>query len=971
MRISPLLKKKQVQIGILLAMVDSATTTVSGIYAYSIFLSTYPAHWLIYFIVLKAFFSSLVRSIGLFFLPEDVKKGAFIQFAIFIAILITCILLMLYHAYPLPFIVSIIVAGIPALSTIICWNLLSLSYGMREYKAFVRYGNQAAFAGIIISSFLVPLLVLFFHNEVLLFFTLLLLVLCGVLIYFLPIQKQEKKPVGHQNINIRKPSQYSLYNYMLLFSVIVATIITIGQYVMRIEVASVYQHERLSAFLGYFSGITCMIGFMVAATSQRIVTYFGLQALLYMTPLVSLLFVAFVMIVPGLWSITILAGVGVIFSLSYGIYSTEVILNILPPAIRIIAKATIKSTSNIVSALLLLIFTIGMTHVVHMIYLIPLPCLIAIYITYKIRTSYKATLQEESSFKRYNILDEMNNSTAPVFKEIAMNAIKAKDVYSVFYGLDLLYRLQLPELPKSCYALLHHPDHKIRSATIDFITHEKKIAALPFLIKQLALETDRRLRFKLFETIVEMDFNAAVELSKRMPDKIFEIVLIQIDLYCKAPEKGSSLLALMKLADDPDVLVRKMIASFIGTFNLRGLSQVLSRLINDSNTEVSDAALRSAGSTKMIGLLPEITNQLVSRRGSYLPYLSILALGADTLPYLFSKVFNTKRSGMYIRTIAAIKDLKAEQTLIDITNQGSVFMRSLVAQYLNERACKIILSDEIKTKAKRLAEQECAIIFQLNASLNDNLSESVRVEILLRIDLAKKRFLQWLAVSTESREVSRLTTSLLDGNETVTPPIFDKAVELLEIYISNKDIHNEIDYIFENQMLDITSIAPYSYEDTWLKKIMGNSMNESEQKYPYLSIIFELRAVELFKELPAEVLIAIAEEVNYCSFSPGEFIFSENDTADGLYCVSQGVVEIIRGGKNLAVIERHGFFGELALIDEEKRVASAVAKTECSLLFLEKDLFNRISNDVPDVLRAVLKVILGYLRKNLNQHLVR
>ena len=76
---------------------------------------------------------------------------------------------------------------------------------------------------------------------------------------------------------------------------------------------------------------------------------------------------------------------------------------------------------------------------------------------------------------------------------------------------------------------------------------------------------------------------------------------------------------------------------------------------------------------------------------------------------------------------------------------------------------------------------------------------------------------------------------------------------------------------------------------------------------------------------------------------------------------------MVRGGTNLATIERHGFFGELALLDEEKRVATAIAKTQCSLIFIEKDLFNRIANDVPDVLRAVLKIILGYLRKNLNE----
>ena len=967
MLIPPLLKSKQAQTGILLAMVDAATSNISRIYAYSIFLSTYPPHWLIYFIVAKVFFSAFLRRMGFVFLTEDLKKGALIQFVIFIIVFIACILSLPIHAYFLPFIVSVIIASIPELSTIICWNLLSISFGMREYKEFIGYGNQAAFAGILISSFLVPLLVLFFYNTVLLFFTIFLLALGAVLIYQLPIQKQEKKPVGHRNKTPSEPSQDPLYYYMLLFSIIVATIMVISQYLMKTEVSLFYHHGRLSAFLGYFSGLTCIIGFILASTSQRVVKYFGLEALLYATALVSFFFAGLVIILPGLWSFVLFAGVQVVFSLSYGMYSTEAILNIFPPSIRVVAKANIKSTSKIISALLLFVFTMGSTHIDYITYFIPLSCLIAIYMAYKIKQSYKATLQAESSFKRYNVLDAISSSTAPIFKEIAINSIKSRDAYSVFYGLDLLYRLHLKECPKAFYPLLHHQDPRIRSAAIDFIIQEKNTAALSFLIKQLSIEKDRGLRFKLFETIAGMDFDTALKLSKNLPEKIFETVLTQINLLRDDPETFTPLLPLIKLVDDPDVQVRKMIAFLIGTFNIKALSESLSHLINDSNEAVSDEALRSAGRNKMISLLPAITNQLLNRKGAYVPYLTIIALGSDALPYLFSNVFNPKTCGTYIRTIAAIPGFKAEQMLIEIVNQGSVFMRTLAAQYLNERACKMILSDEIKTKAHRFAEQECAIIIQLNRKLKKPLSEHVRVEILLRIELAKKRFLQWLAVLTKSREVNRVTTSLLESNESITPLIFDKAIELLEIYIRDKSIQNEIDYIFENKRFDLSAIAPYSYQDTWLEKIMGTPMNEPNQKYPALSIVFELRAVQLFKDLPAEVLMAIAEEIEYCFFSPGDLIFSENDTADGLYCVSQGVVETTRGGANLATIEQHGFFGELALLDEEKRVASATAKTACSLIFIEKDLFNRIANDVPDVLRAVVKVILTYLRKNLDK----
>ncbi len=70
----------------------------------------------------------------------------------------------------------------------------------------------------------------------------------------------------------------------------------------------------------------------------------------------------------------------------------------------------------------------------------------------------------------------------------------------------------------------------------------------------------------------------------------------------------------------------------------------------------------------------------------------------------------------------------------------------------------------------------------------------------------------------------------------------------------------------------------------------------------------------------------------------------------------------------ISTVEPHGFFGELALLDEEKRVGTAIAKTNCSLIFIEKNVFNRIADDVPDVLRQIVNIILGYLRKNLAMH---
>lgn len=130
-------------------------------------------------------------------------------------------------------------------------------------------------------------------------------------------------------------------------------------------------------------------------------------------------------------------------------------------------------------------------------------------------------------------------------------------------------------------------------------------------------------------------------------------------------------------------------------------------------------------------------------------------------------------------------------------------------------------------------------------------------------------------------------------------------------------------------------------------------------------VSYILRQVELFKNLPAEVLMIIADETDTLSIEPQQVIFLENDPPTDLFIVASGTVHIIRQNVLLAELKENSFFGELALIDNAPRTASAIAKTEGMLLVLHKEIFERIINDLPQLLLSVTQTILRYLRVNL------
>lgn len=71
---------------------------------------------------------------------------------------------------------------------------------------------------------------------------------------------------------------------------------------------------------------------------------------------------------------------------------------------------------------------------------------------------------------------------------------------------------------------------------------------------------------------------------------------------------------------------------------------------------------------------------------------------------------------------------------------------------------------------------------------------------------------------------------------------------------------------------------------------------------------------------------------DYVSFGAGQIIFSEGDAAECMYVVLDGQIEISIEGRQVQVAEAGDAFGEMALIEDTKRSATAKALTESKLV---------------------------------------
>ncbi len=139
-----------------------------------------------------------------------------------------------------------------------------------------------------------------------------------------------------------------------------------------------------------------------------------------------------------------------------------------------------------------------------------------------------------------------------------------------------------------------------------------------------------------------------------------------------------------------------------------------------------------------------------------------------------------------------------------------------------------------------------------------------------------------------------------------------------------------------------------------------------------------LLANPIFKGLSHREISLIANLMHERNYITGEYIFYQGDPGIGMYIIRDGIVEIKRSFENketfsLALLNKGDFFGELALIDGDKRSASAVAIEDTTLAVIFKPDLDEFVEKFPKtgakVLQGLNRVIIARLRK-LNEDLI-
>ena len=94
----------------------------------------------------------------------------------------------------------------------------------------------------------------------------------------------------------------------------------------------------------------------------------------------------------------------------------------------------------------------------------------------------------------------------------------------------------------------------------------------------------------------------------------------------------------------------------------------------------------------------------------------------------------------------------------------------------------------------------------------------------------------------------------------------------------------------------------------------------------------------------------------------GAVIFREGDRGNVMYGVISGEVDIFIGNVILEIVGAGMVFGEMALIDDDVRSASASARTDCRLVRIDVATFEILVAGNPGFARQLMKVMASRLR---------
>ena len=127
-------------------------------------------------------------------------------------------------------------------------------------------------------------------------------------------------------------------------------------------------------------------------------------------------------------------------------------------------------------------------------------------------------------------------------------------------------------------------------------------------------------------------------------------------------------------------------------------------------------------------------------------------------------------------------------------------------------------------------------------------------------------------------------------------------------------------------------------------------------------MVDSLRSVPLFADLTPRDLKRLADSMKERAFADGDEVVAEGKGGVGFFVILEGTARVSQNGEDRGRLSAGEYFGEMALIDGNLRLASVHAEEHLRCATMTSWNFRPFLKDHPDVAWAILTAMVKRVR---------
>jgi CRP-like cAMP-binding protein len=118
-----------------------------------------------------------------------------------------------------------------------------------------------------------------------------------------------------------------------------------------------------------------------------------------------------------------------------------------------------------------------------------------------------------------------------------------------------------------------------------------------------------------------------------------------------------------------------------------------------------------------------------------------------------------------------------------------------------------------------------------------------------------------------------------------------------------------------------------------------------------------LKDVPFFSTLKKKELEVVATQADEVDVPAGKVLAKQGDLGHEFFVIEEGTADVSRDGEHINELGPGDFFGEMALLEEERRNATVTATTPMTLIVMTRSSFRSLDSAMPHVHKVIQEAI--------------